>query len=205
MSNKHIKNIRHKKKYTNKFQKYTNSDPDKSVPNSPCSTCGPRWCPRCPQGVPRGAQSHPKYQLLAIFHRFGLEGRVAIFEVSKHCACAEHFFSSAHGHGFGTSKAPTLESEFGMQSSILERHEAARIPGAAKGGPGRRPKSTYPLRSLRVLHAHLAPQVPPYRATRPPDSNPTPFTGSVSGRYGNPTSLKILLLLEALNHAQESP
>ena len=28
---------------------------------------GPRWCPRCLQGGPRGAQSQPKYQLLLIF------------------------------------------------------------------------------------------------------------------------------------------
>ena len=61
--------------------------------------------------------------------------------------------------------------------------------GPAKGGPGRRLYVGPRHATLCFLHAHPAPQVPPYRATRPSDSNPTPFTGSVSGRY--PSSLKI--------------
>ena len=36
-----------------------------------------------------------------------------MFELPKHCVCAEEKTSRAHGHGFGTSKSPTLYLEFG--------------------------------------------------------------------------------------------
>ena len=48
---------------------------------------GPRWCPRCLQGGSRGAQRHPKYQLLLIVDRFWVDFEVilATFGCSREC------------------------------------------------------------------------------------------------------------------------
>ena len=48
---------------------------------------GPKWCPRGLQGEPRGAQSHPKYQLFLILHCFWMDFDVilATFGCSREC------------------------------------------------------------------------------------------------------------------------
>ena len=50
------------------------------------------------------------YRLCTVF-----ESSVAIFQLSKHCVCAEVFFSSAHSHGFERSKTAELESKSSQQ------------------------------------------------------------------------------------------
>ena len=47
----------------------------------------PKWCPRCLQGEPRGAQSHSKYNFLMILGRFGMDFDViwATFGYSREC------------------------------------------------------------------------------------------------------------------------